>query len=289
MSWTLRRQTNRVRLMNSHPAHIRTADGANLFLRDWGQGAVMLFVSAWGFSSQTWSQQTVPLVARGWRCVAFDRRGHGRSDDRAFGPDFDRLADDLGEVIEQLDLHAITLVAHSLGAAEAVRYLTRHGASRVRALVLVAPCTPCLEQRPDNSDGVPPAIFDAMRADMARDFPQWLDDNEAGFFLNDTSVGTRRWVKDTMMQASLQALLQSHRVMTATDMRSELVQLSLPTLVVHGDADHSMPLQLTGRPTAALIQGSRLSVYEGAPHGLTITHSERLNADIEQFALQSAK
>jgi non-heme chloroperoxidase len=261
------------------------SDGAQLFVRDWGQGPPILFVSAWGFSSQTWAMQTLPLASQGWRCVAFDRRGHGRSDDLAFDANFDRLADDVAAVIDQLSLRDVVLVAHSFGAGEAVRYLARHGNAKVRRLVLIAPCTPCLQVMPDNPDGQPAAAFDAMRQTMAADFPAWLDANEAGYSVPHTSPGMARWVKDVMLQASLHALLQCHTLMTRADLRGDVRSVSVPTLVLQGDADLSMPLALTGQPTAALSPAARLQVMAGAPHGLTLTHAYKLNRHLAAFAL----
>lgn len=268
----------------SPATRITARDGTRLFHRDWGRGKPILFVAGWSLSSEMWTYQSVPLVERGLRCVAFDRRGHGRSDEPGRGYDYDTLADDIAAVLDRLDLRDVTLVAHSFGGGEAVRYLTRHGTGRIKRLALIAPCTPYLVKAVDNPGGVDPRAFEQLRAVIARDYPKWMDDNEEPFVVPATSKGTRAWLKGLMLQCSVHALIECNKVMTRTDLRPEVRAITIPTEVIHGDIDRSFPVELTGRPTAALIAGARLNVVEGAPHAILVTHAERLNADLERFA-----
>jgi pimeloyl-ACP methyl ester carboxylesterase len=265
------------------PDEVRAADGTRLFVRAWGEGAPVLFLHSWSANSDMWRYQMIALAERCARCIAYDRRGHGRSSDPGGGYDFDTLADDLAAVIEALDLKDLTLVGHSMGAGEIVRYLSRHGADRVARIVLVSPTTPYLRQADDNPHGVDPAVSEAMRDAWRADFHQWLADNAAPFFASETSPATVRWMLHMAEAASLQAVIACNRAVIETDFREELARLRLPALVIHGDADVSAPLDFTGRRTAELIPGARLSVYAGAPHGLFVTHMGRLNAELAAF------
>jgi pimeloyl-ACP methyl ester carboxylesterase len=262
---------------------IVTGDGTSLFHKDWGSGRPVVFVSSWGLNADMWAYQMLALSGPEVRCIAFDRRGHGRSSDPGRGYDYDTLADDLGTVIEQLELNEITLIGHSMGAGEIVRYLSRHGQSRVARVVLLAPSTPFLLKTADNADGVDKTVFEQMRAMWRKDFPKWLFDNAPPFFVPETSPEMIRWVGAMLLQSSLKALIDLNVQVTQTDFRGELRHVSRPTFIIHGDRDLSAPLGLTGRKTADLIPGSRLTVYEGAPHGLMFTHRERLNADLLTF------
>jgi non-heme chloroperoxidase len=262
---------------------VRARDGAALYVKDWGAGPPVLFVHSWAINADMWEYQMTPLAEQGRRVIAFDRRGHGRSQETAAGYDIDNLADDLGAVIEALDLTDLTLVGHSMGGPEAVRYLSRHGAGRVARLALVAPTTPRLRQSPDNPGGVPQAAFDQMRASWRQDRAKWLADNSRPFLAPETSQAMVDWLIGLMMQTSLKVWLDCNDTVVAGDFRRDLAALRLPVQVIHGDADVSAPLALTGQPTAALVPGARLIVYEGAPHGLFITHAERLNADLAAF------
>jgi non-heme chloroperoxidase len=270
------------------PGLVRTGDGVGLFHRDWGGAGrpPVVFVASWSLPSDSWAYQMLALSEAGLRCVAYDRRGHGRSDDPGRGFDFDTLADDLAAVMEALDLRGATLVGFSMGAGEVVRYLARHGAAgRVSRAVLVGGTTPMLARAPDNPGGADPALFEAFRREaLMRDFPGWIDANMVPFVTPDTPPGLRNWVRDMALRASPKALLECHRALTAADFRAELRAVAVPTLVVHGERDMTCPLELTGRPTAALVPGARLHVYEGAPHGLFLTHMDRLNADLLAFA-----
>jgi pimeloyl-ACP methyl ester carboxylesterase len=268
------------------PSTIHAADGTALHLSDWPGTRPVVFVHAWGLSARQWDYQRAHLSELGHRTVAYDRRGHGRSADPGAGYDFDTLADDLARVLDTLDLCDVTLVAMSMGAGEAVRYLSRTGGERVARLVLVAPaCTPYVAQAPDNPHGIPAELFAQFRRDvLMRDLPAWIDANADAFVTPETSPGMVAWIKAQMTEASLMALIACNRIGVETDFRADLARVAVPTLVVHGTADASAPIDLTGRPTAALVPGARLEVYEGAPHGLFVTHMARLNGDIAAFA-----
>ena len=267
------------------PNYLHTKDNVALFYRDWGQGQPLLFLSGWALNSDAWAYQMLPLSQQGFRCIAYDRRGHGRSSDPGRGFDYDTLADDLAFVIEALDLTEVTLVAHSFASGETVRYLTRHGAKRISRLLLLAPAAiPFLMKTADNPLGVDKEIADRVRADMSRDFPGWCDANAEGYFTPGTSRRVVDWTIQTMTQTSLLAATRISEIQMRTDLRPELAGIDIPTLIVQGDRDVSAPIEITGRPAAALIPGARLEIYQGAPHGLYFTHQDRLNADIARFA-----
>jgi non-heme chloroperoxidase len=263
---------------------VHTADGTSLFYRDWGTGKPIVFVASWVMPSESWSYQMAALSEQGFRCVAYDRRGHGRSSDPGRGYDFDTLADDLAAVLEALDLHDVTLVGFSMGGAEIIRYVTRHGGARVGRLVSIAPTTPLMMRRPDNPQGFDEAVLEDLHRAFEQDFPRWVEENARPFVLPETSQATIEWVKSMALKTSLKAVIDCHRMLVREDFRAELQAIDLPVLVIQGDADISSPIDLTGRPTAELIPGARLEIYEGAPHGLFITHRERLNRDLAAFA-----
>lgn len=262
---------------------IERRDGTALFYKDWGSGRPIVFVSSAGLCSDMWAYQMVHLAARGYRCVAFDRRGHGRSSDPGRGYDFDTLADDLAAVIQVLELRNVTLVGHSMGCAEIARYLTRHGSARVTRAALLAPTLPFLMKTPDHPEGVDRAFFQAVRAAWARDYPKWVSDNTRPFFVPETSAEMQRWGIDMMLRTSLQAAVACNVAVTETDFREELAHINVPTVIIHGTKDVSAPLPLTGERTAKLIPGARLVVYEGAPHGLFITHMDQVNEELGRF------
>jgi pimeloyl-ACP methyl ester carboxylesterase len=262
------------------PAAIRTSDGASLAYTDWGSGPAVVFVHAWAMHSHMWAQQVAALTPQGFRCITFDRRGHGRSADPGRGYEIDQLADDLAAVVDQLDLRDVTLVGHSMGGAEAVRYLGRRGSSRVKQLVLLAPATPCLTKTADNPMGVPAEAFEQLRAVWAADFPKWVGDNAAAYLTPQTSPEALAYNIRLMLECPITVAIAANRALTAADLRADCRKIDVPTLIVHGDADASAPLELTGRQAAALIPGARLQVLKGAPHGLYTTHVEAVNAAI---------
>jgi non-heme chloroperoxidase len=262
---------------------LETDDCASLFVRDWGAGQPVLFVHSWAMSADLWQYQMIHLAERDFRCLAFDRRGHGRSSDPGRGYTCDRLADDLAAVIEGFGLRDITLVGHSFGCGEIVRYLSRHGPGRVSRAVFVAPTLPFALRTADNPDGLDRAAVENVRARIKSDFPQWLTDNARAFVAPETSESMLEWAKGMLLQASLKAILDCNLVGLETDYRAELRKIAIPVLIIHGNKDVSAPLERTGRKAAQLIPGSRLVVYDGAPHGLMLTHMDRLSMDLVSF------
>jgi pimeloyl-ACP methyl ester carboxylesterase len=233
----------------------------------------------------------IHLASQGARCIAYDRRGHGRSTDPGRGYDYDTLTGDLAALIEQLDLRDAVLVGHSMGGGEVVRYLShhgaRHGGDRVTGAVLVAATLPFMLKTADNPDGVDKRALYHVRAQIGSDFPKWLGDNARPFFAPETSSEMVQWGVNMCLQSSLQALIELNRADMETDFRAEMPKVNVPTLIVHGDKDVSAPLDFTARRTARLISGSELKVYEGGPHGLFVTHMDRLNRDLLAFVSKS--
>lgn len=266
------------------PGFIRTSDGVDLFYRDWGSGAPVLFVGGWSLPSDAWNYQMMALSRQGLRCIAFDRRGHGRSGDPGRGYDFDTLAGDVAAVIDTLGLRGVTLVAHSMGCNEVVRYLGRHGSARVARLVLMGPMTPMIMRTGDNPEGIDGAVFEAFREQQLNaDFPRWIDENALPFLTPDASPGMVRWLRQMALACSHKALHDCHVAVQHADMRADLAKVDVPALIIAGALDVSAPLALTARPTAAMIAGARLAVYDDAAHGMFVTHAQRVNADLMAF------
>jgi non-heme chloroperoxidase len=272
---------------SERPTFIDAKDGTRLFLRDWGNGRTILFVSPWALTCDWFEYQMTYLTSQGLRCVGYDRRGHGRSDEPGRGYDFDTLADDFATVIDRLGLRDLTLVGHSMGAGEVVRYLSRYRARGVRRVALIAPITPFTLKAPDNPDGVDKADLEKGRTELSRDRPGRIALAAPAFFgtgQNAVSAAMIEWWTDMIIeQCSLKVMLDLHRVFTETDFRPDLRTIAVPTLIIHGDSDTSTPLEFTGRKTASLIRGSQLKVYKGAAHALPITHMDLLNRDLLSF------
>jgi pimeloyl-ACP methyl ester carboxylesterase len=262
---------------------IHAKDGARLFHRDWGEGRPVVFVSSWALTSEMWAYQVAHLADAGFRCIAFDRRGHGRSDAASRGYDIDTLADDLAAVIDQLGLKQVDLVAHSMGGSEVARYLGRQGTGRVGKVALLAPSGPCLVQKADNPYGAPQAFFDARMAEWRADFPKWARENQAPFFTPHTSAAMQEWLVAQMLSTPTPVAIAAFQALIRADVRADLPRIDRPTLILQGDKDASAPLEITGRRFAASIRGAELKVYPGAPHGLFVTHMEQVNRDLESF------
>jgi non-heme chloroperoxidase len=259
----------------ARPSFIETDDGASLFHLDWGTGKPVLFTHAWGLNADIWEYQLVELVDQGLRCVAYDRRGHGRSSDPGRGYDYDRLADDLAAVINQLGLTDVTLVAHSMGNGEAVRYLHRHGSARIVRLVMLSTIPP-----QSTSD------FSPLIAGLKQDRPAFFAKGVAAFTGGHPAVSPAmtEWIIAQFMRASPKGTIACMHSIARGDFRADMRTVTVPTLIAHGDKDMVNPLDTTAQKAAELIPGSTLKVYEGAPHGLVITHRDRLAQDILAFA-----
>lgn len=264
--------------------YIETGDGTLLFYQDWGAGKCILFIHSICLSSQIWQYNMAPLSEQGFRCVAYDRRGHGRSMQPGNGYNYDTLADDLACVINQLDLRDLTLVGHSMGAAEVVRYLSRHGVERVARIVLVAPGLPFMLKTPDNPEAQERSVFEQTFSSWRSDYPKWVAGGVPLFLAPEPSNAQMEWVGNLCMQASLKALIDCFHAIIETDFRREVAAIAVPTLIIQGDKDTGALIDFTGRRTAQLIKGSQFKVYPGAPHGLMVTHAEQLNHDLAQFA-----
>jgi non-heme chloroperoxidase len=269
-----------------------TGDGTRLHYRDWGTGAPVVFVSSWAFSGGMWEYQMVPLSDHSLRCITYDRRGHGRSDDPGRGYEFDTLADDLAALLTQLDLRAVTLVGHSTGCAEIARYLARHGSSRIARVALISSSTPFLLRTADNPEGAPKSYLDRHLAALSKDRPAYFStDGAISFFgLGSTwpeshvlSSEIMDWAIQLLLEASPKAVIDLRRAANETDFRPDMRAFTVPTLIIHGDNDQNSPLDITGRRTAQAIPGSELKVYAGAAHGLFLTHKDRLNTDLLAF------
>lgn len=257
--------------------YVETTDSTRLFYRDWGTGRPVLLSHGWPMSGDMWEYQAPALVAAGFRCVAFDRRGFGRSDHPAHGYDFDTFADDLADLIDWLDLRDVTLVGYSMGAGEITRYLSRHGGERVARVALVGGAVAAMDE----------AMAGMMAQMIAADRPRFLTDGVPTLFASTTgepiSDAQHRWILDVALQASPLATLACLRAFGQVDFRRELGAFTMPTLVVHGDADASQPIEVA-RAVADAIPGSRLVEYAGAPHGLFLTERTRLATDLVSFA-----
>lgn len=260
---------------------VEIADGHRLFVRDWGKGAPVLLIAGWAMDSGWWADTMLGLNDAGLRTISYDRRGHGRSTDPG-QVDFDRLADDLAAVIAQLDLSDLTVVAHSCGAGEVLRYVSRHGAERLRRVIMVGAQGPCLIAGPGNEQGRPREAIEALMAELANNLPAWLDANVEPF-APDANRRTLDRMIDLVFGCSRRILIDLQRVIVEADFRKEAAALNVPVTLIHGNRDVSAPLETTGRRYAALIPDAELIVYEGVAHGVMLTHAARLASDIARI------
>lgn len=273
---------------------ITTPDGVQIYYKDWGprDGRVVTFSHGWPLSSDSWESQMMFLASQGYRVVAHDRRGHGRSSQPWDGNDMDHYADDLAAVINALDLKDITLVGFSTGGGEVARYIGRHGTARVKKAVLVSAVPPLMLKTADNPGGLPIEVFDGLRKASLDNRSQLYLDIASGPFFGYNRPGAKPnqgliqsfWAQG--MQGGHKNTYDSIAAFSATDFRDDLKKFDVPTLVIHGDDDQIVPIDAAGRASAALVKGARLIVYSGAPHGLTDTHKDRLNQDLLAFVRQ---
>lgn len=269
-------------------AYFTTSDGVSLFYNDWGRGRPVVLIHGWPLSSDFWEFQARPLAEAGFRVVAYDRRGFGRSDQPWDGYGYDRLADDLAELMAHLDLTDTALVGFSMGGGEVARYLGRHGASRVSRAALISAVTPFLMRTDDNPDGIARSVFDEMIAGLEADRPGYLQDFARGFFnvaegKAPVSEGILAWYLQLAMQASSQATLACGRAWSETDFRPDMVAFTMPTLILHGAQDVNVAPATTSRQAARMIPNARYVEYQDSGHAIIITDAELVNRDLLSF------
>jgi non-heme chloroperoxidase len=267
---------------------ITTKDGTEIYYKDWGNGPVVTFSHGWPLSSDAWDGQMLFLVQNGFRVVAHDRRGHGRSSQASSGNDMDGYANDLAAVIETLDLKSAMLVGHSTGGGEVVRYVGSHGTKRVAKVVLIAAVPPIMLKSAANPEGLPMEVFDTMRSDLMKDRSQFYKDLAIQFYgANRTGAKVSQGILDQFwlwsMQAGLKNAYESIKAFSETDFTEDLKKIDVPTLVMHGEDDQIVPVKDSAVKTSRVIKGAKEIYYPGAPHGLTATLQDQVNADLLAF------
>jgi len=267
---------------------IITKDGTEIYYKDWGKGPVVTFSHGWPLSSDAWDGQMLFLVQKGFRVVAHDRRGHGRSSQASSGNDMDGYADDLAAVIEALDLNDATLVGHSTGGGEVARYIGSHGTKRVAKAVLIAAVPPLMVKTATNPEGLPIEVFDDMRSGLTKDRSQFYKDLAIAFYgANREGAKVSKGILDQFwlwsMQAGLKNAYESIKAFSETDFAEDLKKFNIPTLVMHGEDDQIVPVKDAAKKSARLIKGAKEIYYPGAPHGLTATLQDQVNADLLSF------
>jgi non-heme chloroperoxidase len=277
-----------ISMIKSNSSTIFTEDGTGIYYKDWGKGPVVTFSHGWPLSSDAWDGQMLFLAENGFRVVAHDRRGHGRSSQPSSGNDMDGYADDLAAVIEALDLKDATLVGHSTGGGEVVRYISRHGTKRVAKAVLIAAVPPIMLKSEANPDGLPVDTFNKMRTDIVEDRSQFYKDLATPFYgANRAGAKVSQGILDQFwlwsMQAGLKNAYESIRAFSETDFNEDLKKIDVPTLIIHGEDDQIVPVKNSAVKSARLIRDAKEIYYPGAPHGITATHQARVNADLLAF------
>ncbi|WP_020655528.1 alpha/beta fold hydrolase [Massilia niastensis] len=272
-------------------SYIITRDGVQLYYKDWGprNGQPIVFSHGWPLSADSWESQMLFLASQGYRVIAHDRRGHGRSSQPWDGNDMDHYADDLATVIETLNLKNAVLVGFSTGGGEVARYIGRHGTGRVAKAVLISAVPPMMVKTADNPGGVPMEVFDGLRKQQVENRAQLYKDIPTGPFFGFNRPGAKVsqgmidnwWMQG--MQGGHKGTYDSIKAFSETDFRADLKKFDKPTLVIHGDDDQIVPIDVGGRASAKMIKGAKLIVYPGAPHGLTDTHKDKVNADLLAF------
>lgn len=267
---------------------IKTRDNTTIFYKDWGEGQPVLFSHGWPLNADAWDEQLFFLASKGYRAIAHDRRGHGRSSQTWLGHDMDTYADDLAQLIEQLDLKNVVLVGHSTGGGEITRYIGRHGTKRVAKAALISAVPPLMLKTNANPQGTPLEVLDGVRAGIAADRSQFYNEfsvpfygaNRAGSHASE-ALREQFWL--LCMQVGINAALQCVKAFSETDFKEDLKKFDVPTLILHGDDDQIVPIGPAALASAKLVKNATLKVYPGAPHGLMATHREQFHADLLAF------
>jgi non-heme chloroperoxidase len=267
---------------------ITTKDGTQIFYKDWGTGQPVVFSHGWPLSSDAFEDQMFYLASRGYRCIAHDRRGHGRSSQPWTGNDMDTYADDLAELVQHLDLKNAIHVGHSTGGGEVARYIARHGTRRVAKAVLISSVPPTMLKSAANPGGLPISVFDALRASVTADRSQFWKELSISFYsYNRAGAKVSEGVRDAFwlqsMMAGFPAAYFCIKAFSETDQTEDLKKFDVPTLVIQGDDDQIVPFADSGALQAKLVKGAVLKVYKGAPHGLCTTHKDQVNEDLLAF------
>ena len=271
----------------------KTKDGTQIYFKDWGSGPAVVFSHGWPLSADAWDDQMFFLGQNGYRVIAHDRRGHGRSQQTWDGNNLDTYADDLRDLVETLNLRDVTHIGHSTGGGEVARYIARHGTSRVKAAVLIGAIPPLMLKTPANPGGLPIEVFDEIRTNVLADRSQFFQDLSAPFYgANRAGSRVSQGLRDSFwrqgMQAGIKPAYDCIKAFSETDQTADLAKFDIPTLLIHGDDDQIVPIDASARASAKLIKGAELKVYSGAPHGLTATHKDQVNRDLLSFLKEHA-
>lgn len=273
----------------NHPVNMITAkDGTQIYYKDWGRGPVVTFSHGWPLNADAWDAQMLFLAQNGFRVIAHDRRGHGRSEQASSNNDMNGYADDLAAVIETLDLKNVTLVGHSTGGGEVVRYLARHGTKRATKAVLIGAVPPIMLKTAANPEGLPIDVFDGLRASVIKDRAQFYREFAVPFYgANRQGAKVSQGTLDAFWRLSMQAGLKNAydciKAFSETDFTDDLKKIDIPTLLMHGEDDQIVPVHDSAKKAEKLLKNVKAIYYPGAPHGLTVTHQDQINADLLAF------